>query len=450
MKKLLVLSLLFISFLAACSDNSKESNGKSGNPDSKEISLMMFEGGFGSDWVKRSAKEYEEANPGVKINITASPDIHTQLQTRFVSGDVPDIINPGASVDIQGLVNQGEILALDEYLEEPSYDDENTKWKDSFIQEQFKLQSKGKTYGIPLQAGTGYVWWYNAKLFEENGWEVPETWDDLKELKEKAAEKKIPVFALQGQHPGYYFYGVYLPLVQKIGGIQAVKDAFNLKEGAWEHNAFLEAAEITASLKDEGYLLKGTLSLTHIEAQTQFFQGNALFTPAGTWLEGEMQDVIPDDFELRATNQPGWTAQSEEENNAAPITSGWGGAFYIPEKAQNPDLAADFLRFLTSKESVYKMMERGLASTVIGTEDKIESESLASSINILKNANGKTYLPTGINDSYPELANNIVNQIQGVLNGDVTPEEFVKYAESKAAEVREDSSITKVEMNWGE
>ena len=96
------------------------------------------------------------------------------------------------------------------------------------------------------------------------------------------------------------------------------------------------------------------------------------------------------------------------------------------------------------------MMERGLASTVIGTEDKIESESLASSIEILKNANGKTYLPTGINDSYPELANNIVNQIQGVLNGDVTPEEFVEYAESKAAEVREDSSITKVEMNWGE
>lgn len=449
MKKLVAL-LLLILLMTACSDDSTESNGKSSNGDNREINLMMFEGGFGSDWVKRSAAEYEEANPGVKINITASPDIHTQLQTRFVSGDVPDIVNPGASVDIQGLVNQGEILALDEYLEEPSFDDESIKWKDSFIEEQFKLQSKGKTYGIPLQAGTGYVWWYNSKLFEENGWEVPETWEELEALKDKAAEKNIPVFALQGQHPGYYFYGIYLPLVQKIGGIQAVNDAFNLKEGAWKHEAFLEAAEITSSLKDEGYLLKGTLSLSHIEAQTQFFQGNALFTTAGTWLEGEMQDVIPEDFELRAINQPGWSEQSEEENNAAPITSGWGGAFYVPAKAKNPELAVDFLKFLSSKESVYKMMERGLASTVLGTEEAIKSESLASSIEILKSANGKTYVPTGINDSYPELANNIVNQIQGVLNGDISPEEFVEYAESKAEEVRNDSSITKVEMDWGE
>ncbi|HEY4553680.1 MAG TPA: extracellular solute-binding protein [Bacillaceae bacterium] len=444
--------LICMLLLAACSNGGKDkaSGSKGSGSDGKkgEISLMMFEGGFGSDWVKRSAAEYEKMNEGVKINITASPDIHTQLQTRFISGDVPDIMNPGAKVDIQGLVNGGDIMELDKFLDEPSYDDKNVTWRDSFIPEQFKLQKNGKTYGIPTVFGAGYLWWYDAKLFKDNGWELPKTWDDMEALKEKAAEKDISVFALQGMHPGYYFYGVYLPLVQKIGGVQAVQDAFNLKEGAWESDAFLKAAEITGSLKPDGYLLDGTLSLSHTDAQTQFFQRKSLFVTAGTWLEGEMQDVIPEDFELRAMNQPGWKGQSDEENNAAPITSGWGGAFYIPSKAKNPELAADFLKYLSAKESVYKMMERGLASTVKDTEDAIKSEPLASSLEVIKKSNNKTYLPTSMNDSYPELANNILNKLQGLLNGEVSAKEFVKYAEEKATEVRKDSAIEKQEFNW--
>lgn len=453
MKRLIIL-LVFILLLSACGTNSGKSEEPNKDTDKNEsekqgeISLMMFEGGFGSDWVKRAAEEYEKMNKGVKINITASPDIATQLQTLFISGNVPDIMNPGAEVDIQGLINGGEIAILDDYLTEPSFDDKEVTWKDSFIPEQFKLQKDGKTYGIPTVFGAGYLWWYDAKLFRDNGWDVPETWDELAQLKSKAAEKGIAPFALQGQHPGYYFYGLYIPLLQKIGGVDAVLDAFNLKEGAWESDAVIEAAQKIADLNTEGYLLDGTLSLSHTDAQTQFFQRNALFTTAGTWLEGEMQDVIPADFELRAMNQLGWDGQSEEENNAAPITSGWGGAFYIPTKAKNPELAADFLKYLSAKESVYKMMERGLASTVKGTEEAIESEALASSLEVIKNANNKTYLPTSINDSYPELANNLLNELQGVINGSVTAEDFAKYAEEKAEQLRNDSSIDKVEFNW--
>lgn len=447
--------LILMLILAACggkgnNDSNKEGESNAGNDGSLkgELELMMFEGGFGSDWVKRAAAEYEEMNEGVKININASPDIATQLQTRFVSGEVPDIMNPGAEVDIQGLVASGEIMDLDSYLEDPSYDDENVTWRDSFIPAQFKLQKDGKTYGIPTVFGAGYLWWYDAKLFADHGWDVPTTWSELEELRDKAAEEDISVFALQGQHPGYYFYGLYIPLLQKIGGISALQDAYNLKEGAWESEAVVEAAKKIAELNEEDYLLEGTLSLSHIDAQTQFFQRKALFTPAGTWLEGEMQDVIPEDFELRAMNQIGWEGQSDEENNAAPITSGWGGAFYVPTKAKNPELAVDFLKYLSSKESVYKMMERGLASTVIGTEEAIESEPLLSSLEVVKKADGVTFSATNINDAYPEFANNLLNQLQGVITGGVTPEDFAKYAEEKAEQLRNDDTIEKVEFDW--
>ena len=73
---------------------------------------MMFEGGFGSEWVKESAQQYMDENENVEVKVTASPDIHQQLQTRFLSGDVPDLINPGPSFDIQGVIREGMIEDL--------------------------------------------------------------------------------------------------------------------------------------------------------------------------------------------------------------------------------------------------------------------------------------------------------------------------------------------------
>ena len=43
----------------------------------------------------------------------------------------------------------------------------------------------GTVYGAPLMASVkGYVW-YSPSMFEENGWEVPETLDDLTALSEE-------------------------------------------------------------------------------------------------------------------------------------------------------------------------------------------------------------------------------------------------------------------------
>lgn len=454
MKKLLILMMAVTLVLAGCSSGSNngssgDSNaGGSASPDSKPsgdkvtIEVMMFEGGFGSEWVKNSAKQYMDENPNVTIEIQASPDIHQQLQPRFLSGDVPDLFNPGPSFDIMGLVDSGNVLELDEYLNEKAYNSDE-KWLDTFQQGQFNLKKNGHYVGIPTIFSSGYVWWYDQKLFEDNGWELPETWDDLYELKKSAEEKGIAVFAFPGKYPAYSFYGYYMPLVQRIGGKQAILDAFNLKEGAWNSEAFVKAAEEASKMVKEGLFMEGSAALSHTEAQTLFFQRKALFATAGTWLEGEMKDVIPDDFVLRAMNHPAWNPGGPEQN-LAPVSTGWGGAWYISKKSDNHEETVKFLKFLSSKEQVAEMVKtRGLASIVQGTDEAIQSESLKSALNAMAGAED-SYAPTAINDAYPELINNIVNQYQALLLGESTPEQFAEYAEKKAAEVRADSSVEKV------
>lgn len=433
---------LMLVFLIACgSDGEKAKEDNNGNDSSSqeeqiELSIMMFEGGFGSEWVKKSVEEFEEENPNVTIDLIASPDIDQQLQPRVVSGDAPDIINPGPNFDIQGLIENEGVLPLDSYVETPAYNSDEL-WRDTFVQAQFNLEKDGKVYGIPSTFATSFIWWYDEKLFEDHGWEVPTEWEDLYELKELANAEGIDVFSLPGLRPDYYFQGLYIPLVQKIGGLEAIEAGLALEEGAWSSEPFLKAAEESVRLIEEEMLLDGTMALNHIESQTQFFQRKALFVMSGTWLEGEMQDIIPDDFKLRSLNQPARPEGPAEEQKAVPVSSGWGGGWYVSSETEHEDVAVAFLKHMTSKESQADMVSsRGVASTVIGTEEAIESESLLSAIDLIESAEGYSYSPTVLYDNYPEFARNVENQFQGLMLGDVTVEEFVDYAEAEAKRIR--------------
>jgi N-acetylglucosamine transport system substrate-binding protein len=135
-------------------------------------------------------------------------------------------------------------------------------------------------------------------------------------------------------------------------------------------------------------------------------------------------------------------------------TDGTGDAFFIPSRASLiivADEAIDFLKFLSSLEEMSEMVSsRGLPSTIKGTDEAIKSDTLKTALNVIDEAEGLTYIPTAINDSYPEFTINITNQIQALLLGEVSPEEFTDYAEEQAETLRNDDSIEKVEYKFGE
>ncbi len=411
-----------------------------------ELKVMIFGGGNGSDWVKQAAEEYAALHPNVTVNVIANPRIEEQLRPLFISGNPPDVVSPGPNFDIWGAITNGEMMPLDQALKSPSFDGTGT-WRETFNKALLDIQYQGKTYGIPQIFSTGMVWWYNAKLFRENGWEVPKTWDDLYKLNTQARATGRYLFALQGIYPNYYFGGLYLALVQRIGGTKALEDAFNLVPGAWTSQPFLKAAEETLRMKKAGFFLLGTMALNHTDSQTQFFLGHTLFVMAGTWLEGEMKSVIPKDFELRFLNYPAYPG-GKGDPTAIQTSSGWGGGWYVPAKAKHPELAIDFLKYLTSRKVTRNMMrQRGLLSTVKGTQDALVSEASKSVLEAMSQANS-TYAWTKVNDTYPKFTSSVWNAYQGLLIGDYTAEEFCKYAESQAEKLRNDDSIVKREFHF--
>jgi alpha-glucoside transport system substrate-binding protein len=126
-----------------------------------------------------------EGCTGAKVNYEGSKEFEAQLVVRVKSGNPPDI----AYVPQPGLLSTlvkdtGKVVAA------PDSVSENV---DEFFGEDWKNYGTvdGTFYAAPLGANVKSFVWYSPGMFKENGWEVPQTWDDMLALSDKIAASGI-------------------------------------------------------------------------------------------------------------------------------------------------------------------------------------------------------------------------------------------------------------------
>ncbi|WP_182112752.1 MULTISPECIES: ABC transporter substrate-binding protein [unclassified Actinotalea] len=120
-----------------------------------------------------SYEKYEECT-GSTIEYEASDEFEAQIAVRMQSGAAPDIAyipQPGL---LQRLVTDfpGVIKPASE---------EVTAMVDEFFTDEWKEYGTvdGTLYGSPLGANAKSFVWYSPSMFEEAGYEIPTTWDDM-------------------------------------------------------------------------------------------------------------------------------------------------------------------------------------------------------------------------------------------------------------------------------
>lgn len=84
----------------------------------------------------------------------------------------------------------------------------------------------------------------------------------------------------------------------------------------------------------KGYILKGTPGLDHIQSQTAWTEGKALFIPNGSWVENEAAKTMPADFGLAVSGPTGLDASDKMPFGT--IWAAGGEPFIVPAKAANP------------------------------------------------------------------------------------------------------------------
>ncbi|MBA2947652.1 N-acetylglucosamine/diacetylchitobiose ABC transporter substrate-binding protein [Streptomyces himalayensis] len=445
-----------MSFLSACasggdggSDDQVDKGKKTeenplGVNETAQMEFVLFDGGFGTQYAEDAVKEYEKKFPKAKVDFSSTQKIQSVLQPRFNGGNPPDLIdNSGAEqMDMGVLVGKKQLADLTPLLDAPSIDDPNKKVRDTLRPGIVEMgQFDGDPVWVMYYAYTVYGVWYSQKALDSLDAAYPETWDDMLAVCEKAKKKGIAGWTYAGKHPYYIPFSLY-PMIAKVGGREVLDAIDNLEPNAWKHPAVKTCFEAYYELYKKGYVLKGTPGLDHIQSQTAWTEGKALFIPNGSWVENEAAKTMPADFDL-AVSAPSGIDSSDKMPFGTMWASG-GEPFIVPAKAKNRDGGMEQLRIMLSEASSKNFTKSVKSLTAFnGGTDGIElTPGLKSGVAALEKA-GENVVNPRLQDWYVALQKEKigVGGLGEMMAGRLTPAEAIKKIQGYADEAAKDDSI---------
>jgi alpha-glucoside transport system substrate-binding protein len=112
------------------------------------------------------------------------------LRTRVGGNNAPDLaILPNPAL-LQEFAQQGVLKPLSDSIDE-------TKFKQDYGQTWVDLGTvSDQLYGIFVKAAAKNTIWYDPQQFQQNNFQVPQTWDDLMSLSDQMAQGSIPPWSV--------------------------------------------------------------------------------------------------------------------------------------------------------------------------------------------------------------------------------------------------------------
>ncbi|GGO76994.1 N-acetylglucosamine/diacetylchitobiose ABC transporter substrate-binding protein [Nonomuraea cavernae] len=415
-----------------------------GVPGDKPLEVWIFDGGFGQDYAKNIHQPLFKAKyPGVEIKHNSTKEITKVLQPRFAGGNPPDVIdNSGANaMDFGALAQDGQLQDLTPLLDAPSWDDPATKVRDTIDPAVVELGTYDGKFSVLGYVNYIFGIWYSQKVFRDNGWEVPRTWDEFLKLNETIKKSgKMAPFTYAGKHP-QYLYEPLLTMAAKIGGNEVLVNLDNLEDGAWTAEPMKAAAAAWAEIGAK-YLMEGTAGLDHVQTQTAQNKYKVAMLPSGSWLENEQKTTTPDDFEYGMFPLPDVTGSDKLPYGTLHTTPGEN--FIVPSKGANPRAGMEYLRAMLSKKAAGDFSELVKTVSVVkgAGEGRQLSPGAASASKAMTEAGANT-VTYRWQTWYAQLKDEAMAATGQLMSGGLTPDKYLERLQKKADEIKNDSSIKK-------
>ncbi|MPV36058.1 ABC transporter substrate-binding protein [Georgenia subflava] len=150
-----------------------------GSFDGESVSLFSSIRETEADQLQDTFAQFTECT-GIEVVHNGSGEFEQQLVVQAEGGNAPDLAiipQPGL---LTRMVNDGHVKPATEAVEANVDEGWTEEWKTYGTVD-------GEFYAAPLMASVKSFVWYSPSLFEENGYEVPATWDALMELTETIA-----------------------------------------------------------------------------------------------------------------------------------------------------------------------------------------------------------------------------------------------------------------------
>ncbi|WP_237473912.1 extracellular solute-binding protein [Virgibacillus halodenitrificans] len=422
-KNFLILLIVLIPMVALVACGGDEEN----EADSKNTIELVYKSPDDSfkAWMEDAKKDFEEKHEGVNVKITPidsnEGDYPNKTILMMKSEDTaPDIVME----DSEGLKADAAAGYLEPITEEvKNWDD----WKHFYDPVKSGVKGEdGDTYGVPISTDVRGLW-YNKTVFEEAGLDVPwnpKSWDEvLDAAKTIKDDVEVPIWMNSGKAMGE---GTTMQtFLMLLYGTDS--NLYNEDTGKWivESEGFLDSLKFIDAVysNDLGPSLSwGITGQAGAKVSTDLMpKGEVGIALDGNWMSGNW---------LESGNSP-WP-EWEEHIDIAPmptqdgqgdgkVTVSGGWTLAIPAKADNKELAWEFIKTATSKEN----LRYGTALTPRKDIAELEDyQQLTYQQKITDYLDFTNYRPTY--DSYPLVSSSIQKAVEAVTTDTLSPKEAMK------------------------
>jgi len=370
------------------------------------------------------ATEFEEANPGVKVEQTGyqNEDLQrTLIPNALSAGDPPDLFQVWPGGEIRDQVENGYLMPLDDKIADTisSVGATVSPW-----------QVDGATYAVPFTFGIeGF--WYNTDLFEQAGIDAPPTTlDELKEDVGKLRDAGITPIAVGAgdKWPAAHWWYQFALHSCSPETLQTAAADFDFSD-----SCFVDAGQeledfIGINPFQDGFL--GTPAQTGAGSSAGLVaNGQAAMELMGHWNAGVIGGLTPDE---KVPEFLGWFPFPAIEGSAGDPSGALGGGDGFGCSADAPPECADLLAFILSPEVQAKFAASGSGiPTVAAAQSALEDPNLKLVADGLAAA---SYVQLWLDTEYGTTVGNAMNEgIVNLFGGVGTPEDIVTKMEDAAA-----------------
>ncbi|MGF2614900.1 ABC transporter substrate-binding protein [Rossellomorea vietnamensis] len=335
---LLSLVLLISGFLAGCGND----EGATANVTEDGKKVVDFWTFWGSEtrkpMIEKIIKDFNESQDEIVVKHTYLPwgDIWTKNLASIAAGDPADVVINDINSVAQRAEND-QVEDLSEYLGEDIKDQYYPHLWDT-------VEYEGKPYAVPFNTDTRMLF-YNKEAFKEAGLDPeqpPKTWKELEEYAEKLDIKAGDRYERVGFYPLWGSIGPNSWMVNADEGQKLVADG----EVNINTPRKVEAIEWIKSWKDR----IGDKTVQSYQAEFGSQQSNPFISgKVAMWVNvGNFYTEIKEfgqDMDFGVAPVPAF------DEGSKPWSDGGGFVAEIPKGADNPEAAAEFIKYLTGEEA---------------------------------------------------------------------------------------------------
>lgn len=304
-----------------------------------EIEIVQYKP-EAANYFKTVEEEFNAAHDDIHLTISSPNDATTILKTRFIRENYPDIIGIGGDINYSYFVDADILADVSGY---EGMKDINEGYLD--IAEALELVPVDGTYIVPYVANAAGIL-YNRDMFEEHGWQIPETWDELLLLCDQIKAEGILPFYF-GFKDTWTCLAPWNAMAVELAPADTTKQV-NRGETTFTEE-YRELSEKYLALLPYGP--DDPFAYGYNDACTAFARGESAMYTIGSYATPQILSVNPE------MNIDSFVMPASDDKEGRTLNSGIDLGFCVMADCKNKEAAYEVLDFLYADENLQKYID---------------------------------------------------------------------------------------------